>query len=282
MKMKNIFLLCCIVFAAISCELGGDEVQVVPDIEETFRVDLWEDLTRTQRSFTLGFEAIEELPCENDGIAYNLDKDPSDGKFTLTIENIKLEDGDCLGGSSIAEEAIEVSNLPLGVHDIQINLRDVIVNKGILEVSEKGYEIILDSHAGLAFQNWELMRIPEQSFWGYAGFIGRPSSNERIDSPVKFIEGMRAYANEITPEIGYYGYFKVDSLSNMTILKEAEFQSYEPLMTTYTPFFFTHYDNLGQIKQFTQDYIGAVNNPNFHIQIFTSNGDSFMRNTENE
>ncbi len=274
-KMKNILLLCGICLAAVSCDLGGDEIQVVPDIEEAFKVDLWENLTTAQRSFTLGFESIEKIPCGEETIYIDLDPDVG-GNFTL---NINVLDNNCSGELLIAEEVVDIGRLPLGIHDVEINLRDVIVNKGRLNVSEKGYEIILDSHAGLSFENWELMRVPEQSFWGYAGFIDRPTSSEELDIPMTFIERMHTYANEMLPEAGYYSYFKVDSLSNLTILKEAEFQTYEPIMTTYTPFFFTHYDNIDKIKQFTQQYLEALDNPNFQIQIFTSDGEAFLKNT---
>lgn len=258
---------------ATSCELGNDDIQVVTTgVEDTFQVNLLEDLENNPRSFAFDFKSLERQACENYAIKHELQRQAS-GQFILTIQELAPPSGGCEGEEAVAEEMIKIGVLPLGIHEVEINLRDAITNKGVLEVTEEGYEIILDSHAGLKFPYWKLLRIPEQSFWGYVGFYDRPNDSEDRHLPTKFIEKLGNFADKVEPAPGYYGHFVSDSLNQMTLVREVELIEHEP-------FLFTHFDNIDEIRAETERYKNNANNPNFFVKIFTSDGDVFFSDRE--
>lgn len=265
MKVRGLFLIFCVFLAVVSCKLTGDELQVITDVEDTFSINLLEELTTTPRSFVLQLKSLQKQDCGNYLINHDLNKQV-DGQFTLAIKDLILPtNAECNNEAAFIAKDINIGALPMGTHEVQINLRDAIVNEGIISVTEKGYELILDSHIGLEFLNWELMRIPEQSIWGYVGFHDRPSSNENPENTRLFIEGLNGHANKIKPETGYYGKFISDESNELTLLENVEAIVHEP-------FLFSHFDNLNDIKKYAEDFRDAVDNPNFEIKIFTSEG----------
>ena len=265
MKVRGLFLMFFVFLAVVSCKLNDDELQVITDVEDTFSINLLEELTTTPRSFVLQLKSLQRQECGNYLINHNLNKQ-EDGQFTLAIEGLILPGNvECNNEAAFIAKDINIGTLPMGIHEVQINLRDAIVNEGLISVTEKGYELILESHIGIEFLNWELMRIPEQSIWGYVGFHDRPSSDENPENTTLFIEGLNAYANKIEPETGYYGKFISDDSNELTLLEDVE-------VIVHKPFLFSHFDNLSEIKQYAERFREDVDNPNFEIKIFTSEG----------
>lgn len=266
MKVNSTLLLFLALFFFGACNLGDNEItQIITDIDDEFSIDLSETLSAEKRNFILQFASIELKECKNYliDIEYELDANED---LNFYIKDIILPNEGCEFGRGIAIKQINLGELELGTYDLEINLRDAIVNKGELNISDIGYTLSLYTEHGLQVLHSELFRVPEQSIWGYIGYNGNTGSTGKLDD---FIAGLQTLTLDIDLEVGYYGHFEWDGTNQISFPAGTG-------ATFFRSFIFGHQRNIRKIKEYVQKFrIDNQNETNLKIQLFTAEGEVF-------
>ena len=167
-------------------------------------MDLWEDLRLGSKIFQLTIETIEEENCTNSTIEFSYLH--SSSNINISIQDI-LTPADCSPGQAPAKSTVDIGNLAPGFYELDIDLKNTIFNKGQLTVTDSRFTIDMNSDDGISFLRRELLRIPNQTIWGYIGFH---NSSDAIIA-LNFTQELEAISSTRSLEKGYYGHFNINS-----------------------------------------------------------------------
>lgn len=188
-----------------ACELAKiEDPIVVANIDDEFYVELREILSKNDNTFALHVETIEEENCTNSEIAFSIE--PNGTGYKVTLNQITVPDVCDPGQKRIATD-IPMSNFPNGSYSIQVNLRDLVKNNGILQVTDSFYRLSMNSSEGFSFSNSTLNKIPNDLLWGYIDIENASSEQTRVVDA--FLEEISNLGVDAELSSGFYGYFKI-------------------------------------------------------------------------
>ena len=207
----------------VSCNLDSlKDPIVVAEVNDEFHIDLWEELSPSGDELLFLIQSIEEFDCENYGIDYSMIK--RGRQFEISLKEIQ-EPADCEEGVNTAHVNINLGLLTPGYYELDIDLRNTVVNTGQLTVTGESYVIEMEDPKGISFLRRELFRVPAKTIWGY---IAYEDGSEAIAND--FVSQLNEMTTPKSLKKGYYGYFSIQTDNSDQILlgspPEGPFQSF--------------------------------------------------------
>jgi len=211
--MNKIVLLLCIGVGMLACSPDEEEnPKVIADISDDFYISLWENLELPARTFALQVETIDEQTCTNTLIDYSFRR--TESALSLSFNDIlEPHPNECDEGPTTIRTPIELGFLPEGTYDMQINLKNAVVNNGLLKVRSDVYQLDMYSDDGFHLQQTELQRVPENMFWGYVAYRETESSA----SANTILDDLEEAGKKLSLKSGYYGHFTVQDDQSLTL-----------------------------------------------------------------
>ncbi len=174
---------------------------ILTDVEDEFLLDMWEEITPQGRYFSFLIETIEDQPCSNSTIEYEV----AESGINLDISLKKItQPADCVEGIAPALARVNLGTLPPQYFSVKIDLRDAVVNRAHFTVSEDAYLIDMVTEYGIKPLRSELLRIEPRQCWGYISF-----PDELREIARELDEKIRNTGDYRLPTDGYYGYFTI-------------------------------------------------------------------------
>ena len=236
-----------------SCGLDNlNDPILVTDVEDEFYIEMWEALSPSQRTLYLQIRTIQNDTCLNTTINTTLLK--LGNELALEVNGINQPE-DCLEGLAPAKGEEVVGALHEGSYNLEINLQNTVFNAGQLEINQNRYFLNMDTENGINIPSSVLLRVPENSFWGYIDY----GPNE-LDA-LAFIESLEQFATRPNLSIGYYGYYTVKNDPNDWI----EITN-QPNSNRLASFLLTYEDeNEATIKDLIEGFRSA--NPSLNVNV---------------
>ena len=205
-----------LIFVALSfaCSKVNEEVGLVVTAPPEYTVDVFEQRNPADGVPTLGLwiESVEKYACAG----YHIDAQIAvqNGSIVVTIPGVSAP-SPCVGDSARAKLFLPIGNLANGTYEFIFSLRDVIVNKGILDVSNGHYMLSLPDAKGIVIENFILESMPDGITWGYAATPDEASQPVADD----FIADLKTLTAENGLAPGFYSYFTISGTGNITFHK---------------------------------------------------------------
>lgn len=204
----RLFTIVAVIVAAGSCQLEElpDPIIIPNNIKKEFYIDLQEHLHPTNRQLRFMVKTIEMQDCENSTVA--TDYITAGREITLSINDI-VPPGDCIEGSAAATTDVFAGKLTSGSYNLEIALRNLVVNNGRLSVDANSYTINMETQEGITLLHNSLLKIPSDAFWGYV--VCKESEWENLQTKLNDqLSGLAGPGKE-TYRDGYYGHFEINS-----------------------------------------------------------------------
>ena len=204
--MYRIFTCATIFFVAVGCNLSSlEDTVVVPDVDDEFYLDIWEALTPQGRFLEFHLRTIANEPCLHTSIDYEFQQ--TNRELAISINEIVREEG-CEAGEAPATATIQsYSPLPGGYYPLFVDLREKVSSDGQVVVTSEAYTINLEDGGGILLLRPELLRIPDESIWGYLSF-----DDEALETVAEtFVADLQSISKIRPLREGYYGYFTVNN-----------------------------------------------------------------------
>lgn len=203
--MYRIFTWIIVLTAASGCNLSSlEDTVIVPDVDDEFYLDYWENLTPQGRFLEFRLRTIANESCSNALIDYDFKQ--SGRELSISINEIVRPEG-CEPGEAPATANIRSATpLPGGYYPLRVDLQGTVSNDGQVVVTSDAYNVDLDKGGGIVLLRPELLRIPDETIWGYAYYEDealQPAADEFLDSLQSISKG-RVLRD------GYYGYFTMN------------------------------------------------------------------------
>lgn len=185
-----------------SCQNALNDPIIVPEVEDEFYVDLWEELSPDARRLQFQLETVKSENCLNYTIDYNYSR--SGNRIQLVLEQI-LPPDDCQAGLSTVKATVNAGSLFGGFYGLNIALSNTVNNEGQLMINADRYLITLSDPAGIILRHTELLRVPGRTIWGYLNYPEGTDSNpaDQFFTELSTLVETRSFLP------GYYGYFSV-------------------------------------------------------------------------
>jgi len=196
------------------CKLDslGDPI-VVPDVEREFYIDLWENLYPESRELVFEIETIQAQDCENATISYNLNRTGNTVKLSL---NAILTPQDCQPGPAQIFASAPAGRLNGGLYTMKLDLKNTVFNEGQLTVTGDAYHLDMHTEYGVTFRHKSLVRVPEETYWGYITY----ETPEQESLAIDFFNELQDISIQHDFLAGYYGYFSVEADKRVSIHEE--------------------------------------------------------------
>ena len=206
MKYKiSMWVIPLIIILLGSCDIKElEDPIIIADLDDEFELTLWEELYPTGRSLQLLIETIKDEPCQNAQIVNAVFKNGS--SFNVTLQDITTP-SDCQTGIGPATAVVNLGQINPGVYNLDINLKNTVINEGQLNFSTNRYLIQMKTDNGIKFIRSELYAIPVSFFWGYIAYDAE-SLKEDAEA-IRSQLGLMGEAVALTN--GDYGYFQVSN-----------------------------------------------------------------------
>ncbi len=191
-----------LIFCLTACDKKANEEKII-DVEKEFNVQMWEKLDVYGGSLQFVVSTIKNQPCGNTRIEMNSNQ--IDSKLTITIKSL-IKPVICNNFSEPAVDTLTFGNIKTGSYNLNINLKDVVLNSGTLTVKDNAYKLYLTKQDGISLITPELLRVPSGTIWGYISY-----DTGQDAKLVKFFDNLNKIASPITIPAGNYGYFTISS-----------------------------------------------------------------------
>jgi len=243
-----------------SCQLAniGDPI-VVADVEEEFEIIALEKLSPDERSLMFEIETLNDEPCDNALIDARLTK--VSYQLRISLQDI-IAPTDCIPGSAPARTSLDAGPLDPGYYQLTIDLKSEVINDGQLTVRGDRYLINMETTNGFALTNKELLRIPDNTIWGYAAY--ETADDQALAG--EFREAVAAMAEAGDFRVGYYGHFQ--QTADQILLREAPRED-RILQFAY------HYSGTDEAMQKLVDQYRATYSDRLELRIFNDDGEVF-------
>ena len=247
-----------------NCKSGDPDLNVFINVDDDFYIDLFEDISNQEGLFYINIQSIQDQECENAIIDYSLDIDLESDNFIILSINDILEPETCIGENAPAFVSVPIGKLKNESYEIQINLKDAIINKGTLTVSSEDYFLGMSSQNGIELLNMILYKIPENTIWGYVGY----EEETQQDDAETFIKELETFtSNQNFTDafgVGYFGYFSILDDRSVTIQEDITDKNHSNFV------FYNELRTTTEIDDFIQDY--CENHPTLNIHLFDHTG----------
>ena len=189
------------------CKKSGDDMRI--DVRLDFNVRPSENIMPDGRHIDLSLRS-------------NYDKCPQAQIITkenfqnnvihLEIEEIENPDT-CYSSHRKIGKVIHYGIIPNGTYDVKITLSGVIENNGSLTIDEDRIHFELDEEQGIQVDQKEVLRIPDNSLWGYVA-----TNRADLSSPfVKLKTMLSTIATDRNLKEGVYSPFTVDDRGEVKV-----------------------------------------------------------------
>ncbi len=238
------------------CRKSANEDKII-DIDKEFNIQLWEKLEETGSNLQFVVSTIKNQTCG--GTRIDMVSNQIDTKLTVTIKSL-IYPQICNGASQPAFDTLTLGNMSNGSYSLNINLKDVVLNSGILTVDEKRFRVSMAHQDGISVTLPELMRVPSGTIWGYVSF--ETGQDSKL---IKFMDNLNKIATPVTVPNGNYGHFVVGS-SKVDI--KSSFETKKPNVRQI-------FHNLNKSTVELDNLIREYRSQGLDIRILTYNGKVF-------
>ena len=174
---------------------------IVADVEREFTVDMLEILDMEGNYLTLQVATIREEDCMNAEIDYRVSQ--SGQKIGVSLNKIVIP-VNCQEGKAPARAGINLGKLTIGNFDFALDLSQTISNTGTLVNGASSYRLQLKTENGIQLLHRELLKIPEQTIWGWISYAESTQS-----TAAAVLRDLSQLSSERVFEQGYYGHFSL-------------------------------------------------------------------------
>lgn len=195
--MKKFFLHTLLLFVAIlliSCSKENGSYSVL-NLEGEFIINVNQSLTEEGPWVSLDISTVHTQECGSSEIIYEIRQEESG--VNLVLEDISVED-DCATEEGIVTQKIALPNQQKDI-DIAISLRDVIKNKGTIQVDDDKFTLNLNTTNGIILARYIVNRIPEDLVFGTINIEDATT----IDQVTVGLDSL----SDQSLDIGHYGIF---------------------------------------------------------------------------
>ncbi len=241
-----------------ACSNFNPDGEVILNVDNEFEIAIKEVLAPDVRAVEFTITSLDRQDCQEATLALSQ-------KTTLNSLNIDIEDivipVSC-GPKGTYPEGIALFNIAERLYQLEVNVKDIVNHKGVLEVNADFYTLGLSNKKGLIPTTDFLFRIPDDFIWGYYQFENEAEEDlfERLFEENDLIVKQMTHMSP-----GHYSYFDIDIQGNL-ILADA------PSNASSKPFAFDNID-IETIKESVNRF--KVEYPNASIEMFASDGSSF-------
>lgn len=197
-----------------SCDKNSNKEKII-DVEKEFNVQLWEKLDDEGGKLQLVVSTIKDQTCG--GTRIDMTVNPINSRLIVTIKSL-IYPQTCNGNTQKAVDTLTMGSLAEGSYKLNINLKDIILNEGALNVEKGKYNVLMTKEDGITLSANELLRVPKGTIWGYVSY-----DNGQEAKNIKFFENLAKIATPLSIANGNYGHFAIDNNKNVEI--KASFDS---------------------------------------------------------
>jgi hypothetical protein len=190
------------VFALLAnaCNISSLDEVVIPEVNDEFYLDIWENLSPEGRSLEWQLRTIENAECEGASLNYSYRQLAS--SIELVINEIN-NPADCAPAEQPLEVSIDAGTLAVSTYPLSFSLRATVTNEGTLSVDDDKYILDFDKPVGIRLQRRELLRIPDKVIWGYVH-----TAHDSLEMAAEsWTAQFAALCVPASLKTGYYGYF---------------------------------------------------------------------------
>jgi hypothetical protein len=253
-------ILSLLVFSIQSCGLNEEDPGIFVDVEPTFYIDLFETLDQPDRSFGITALSIVDQECKNVSIDYSLEL--KNGTFILSFNDL-IEPAECNLGVAPARVDVVLDPLDNGNYPIEINLKERVINPGVLRIKNDQARLDMESMNGILLRHEWLNRIPKDTYWGYVAH----DADVMEDETSSFLTELTNITQQRVLDPGHYGYFTIDEYENIYL-------SESPNRDEITPLLFGFQDNPQSLIDLLEDYRQNYS-PELEIYLINEKGEEF-------
>ena len=198
---KNLFSF--IFFIALlitgACKRDSSEQIKVIDIKKEFSIQPWEILKVSGSEF--GF-LIASTDKKCDGTKMRIVPLVSQSSVSINLQAFINPDS-CLNTTDVVRDTTKLGLLSNGNYALQINLKDVVLNKGTLAVSDTKLSLQMQTTDGITIPVTDISRVPQGTIWGTLKYN---ADQENLVNA--FSDSLKTYAHNFSLVNGNYGYFQ--------------------------------------------------------------------------
>lgn len=259
LQLLVLLFLMATLFESCQDDALGDPI-IVSNVKKEFYFDIWEELTVGYRFVHFDLETIKDGECLNGVITYDFTR--SGTNLKLTLNEVVIPE-DCILGIAPSVARVSVGYLESGFYPFELSLRNTVVNKGHLIASQGRYTIYLETEEGFILLNKTLLRVPENTFWGYVAY---DDDNQVAIADEVFMD-LEVLGTTAVLEKGFYGYFSINSSTEGIEIKDS------PQTAYLRPFVFSYNDEWEEVKDIGEAFNAA--HPDMLLKIFNDVGQVF-------
>ena len=213
--MKHLLsLVFIIVLINSSCSLFQDpNEQTMINIEEEYRVDLWQDLVPGENPLEIVVSTVISSPCNNSEM--RLAKVVSGSKIFVSIIDI-INPTNCEPTSDPLLNSV-LFDLSSGSYDVDFDLDLAVSNNGVLDITESNFSLNMDTPNGIKMGITNLQRIPNDRIWGSI----EVSNESELSLINNFLNSLQQYSNPTHGlSSGNYGHFSINNQGGVSLYGE--------------------------------------------------------------
>lgn len=198
----TILILSIIAFCFSGCVKEADQTTII-NIDTEFALEVQQELQAGKNPMQIVIQTIQAPNCTNSSILYSSEVDGT--QIDLSIKGISEGEPCFIGNQNISE----VSNFFLanGTYNMDITVRDVVINSGIVEISNEKIKLDLQSLDGIRLGKTEVNIIPDDYFWGTISF----SESEYTSAAIAFETELKAKFLDSELSDGNYSHFEMNN-----------------------------------------------------------------------
>ena len=203
MKMRLTLLLFTFGLLLLGSCTGLNSKEVIVDVDKEFTIQPWERLDEFGGGLQLNIATLKNEECGGTTINYGIITTTK--KVTITLKNLAYPL--TCGAIAPARDTLRMPSMQSNTtYDLNINLKDVVFNKGILQVDDAKFTIAMANEDGIIVKSKQVLRVPQNAFWG---ILANDSGNDKVAT--QMLDSLKTVATPISMVNGDYGYFSVDN-----------------------------------------------------------------------
>lgn len=203
MKMRLTLLLFAFGLLVLESCAKLNSKEIIVNVDKEFTIQPWETLNEFGGGLQLNVATVNSEECGGTGINYGTTT--LGNKIVVTLNNLNYPV--VCGTTAPAKDTVRMPTLLAGsTYDLNINLKDVVVNKGNLRVEDGKFMISMATENGILMPAKQVLRVPQNAFWAV---LANDSGNDRVAT--QMLDSLKTVATPISMVNGDYGYFSVDN-----------------------------------------------------------------------
>lgn len=182
--------------------------EIIVDVDKEFTIQPWERLDESGGGLQFNVATLKNEECGGTSIKNNINAFGNNIKVTLS----NLTYPPICGATAPARDTVKMPALQANTtYDLQMNLKDVVINNGKVKVEDGKFTISMTTENGIVMPSKQILRVPQNAFWG---IIANDNGSEKIAT--QMLDSLKTVATPISMSNGDYGYFSVDN-GNVTV-----------------------------------------------------------------